>query len=74
VVPVSKFQRDLIERVVRTAIQAAIAVAVVHLSDPNFTIDSLQGVAVAAVAGGLSAGMALLGKTIGDPDSGSWES
>jgi hypothetical protein len=71
---VSKFQRDLIERVARTAIQAAIAVAVVHLSDPNFTIDSLQGVAVAAVAAGLSAGMALLGKTIGDPNSGSWES
>ncbi len=70
----SKFQRDLIERVARTAIQAAIAVAVVHLSDPNFTIDSLQGVAVAAVAAGLSAGMALLGKTIGDPNSGSWES
>jgi len=74
VVPVSKFQRDLIERVARTAIQAAIAVAVVHLSDPNFTIDSLQGVAVAAVAAGLSAGMALIGKTVGDPDSGSWES
>jgi hypothetical protein len=74
VVPVSKFQRDLIERVARTAIQAAIAVAVVHLSDPNFTIDSLQGVAVAAVAAGVSAGMALIGRTIGDPDSGSWES
>jgi hypothetical protein len=70
----SKFQRDLIERVARTAIQAAIAVAVVHLSDPAFTIDSLQGVAVAAVAAGVSAGMALIGKTIGDPDSGSWES
>jgi hypothetical protein len=74
VVQVSKFQRDLVERVLRTAVQAAIAVAVVHLSDPNFTIDSLQGVAVAAVAAGLSAGMALIGKTIGDPDSGSWES
>jgi hypothetical protein len=66
------FQRDLIERVVRTAIQAAIAVAVVHLSDPNFTIDSLQGMAVAAIAAGLSAGMALLGRTVGDPDTGSW--
>ncbi len=70
----SKFQRDLVERVLRTAVQAAIAVAVVHLADPNFTIDSLQGVAVAAVAAGVSAGMALIGKTIGDPDSGSWES
>jgi len=70
----SKFQRDLAERVVRTAVQAMIAVVVVHLSDPNFTIDSLQGVAVAAVAAGVSAGMALIGKTIGDSDSGSWES
>lgn len=70
----SRFQRDLVERVLRTAVQAAIAVAVVHLSDPNFTIDSLQGVAVAAVAAGVSAGMTLIGKTIGDPDSGSWES
>lgn len=70
----SKFQRDLIERVLRTAIQAACAVVAVQLADPNFTIDSLQGVAVAAIAGGLSAGMALLGKTVGDPDSGSWES
>ena len=68
----TSFQRDLIERVVRTAIQAAIAVAVVHLSDPNFTIDSLQGMAVAAIAAGLSAGMALLGRTVGDPDNGSW--
>jgi hypothetical protein len=74
VVPVTRFQRDLIERVLRTAIQAAIAVAVVHLSDPNFTIDSLQGVAVSAIAAAVSAGMALIGKTVGDPDSGSWES
>ena len=70
----SKFQRDLIERVLRTMVQAAIAVAVVHLSDPAFSIDNWQAAAVAAVAAGLSAGMALLGKTVGDPDSGSWES
>lgn len=70
----SKFQRDLAERVLRTAVQAMIGVVVVHLSDPAFTIDSVQGIAVAAVAAGVSAGMSLLGKTIGDPDSGSWES
>jgi len=73
-VKLSKFQRDLAERMLRTAVQAMLAVVVVHLSDPGFTIDSLQGIAVAAVAAGVSAGMSLLGKTIGDPDSGSWES
>lgn len=69
----SQFQRDLIERVLRTAAQAAIAVAVVHLSDPNFSVDSLQGLAVAAIAAGVSAGMALIGKTIGDSNNGSWQ-
>jgi hypothetical protein len=74
VVPVSKFQRDLIERVARTAIQAACAVVAVQLADPNFTIDGAQAVAVSAIAAAISAATNLLGKTIGDPDSGSWES
>jgi hypothetical protein len=69
----SKFQRDLLERVARTAVQAALAVAAVGLADPNFKIDSLQGLAVAAVSAGVSAGMALIGKTIGDPNTGSWQ-
>jgi len=73
-VKLSRFQRDFAERVLRTAVQAMIGVVVVSLSDQAFTIDSLQGIAVAAVAAGVSAGMALIGKTIGDPDSGSWES
>lgn len=70
----TKFQRDMLERVLRTAVQAACAVVAVELADPAFTIDSLQAVAVAAVAAAISAGMAMIGKTIGDPDSGSWES
>ena len=70
----TKFQRDMFERVLRTAVQAACAVVAVELADPAFTIDSLQAVAVAAVAAAISAGMAMVGKTIGDPDSGSWES
>ncbi|MGA1075242.1 MAG: holin [Ilumatobacteraceae bacterium] len=70
----TKFQRDMLERVLRTAVQAACAVVAVELADPAFTIDSLQAVAVAAVAAAISAGMAMVGKTIGDPDSGSWES
>ena len=46
----TKFQRDMLERVVRTMVQAALAVVAVHLADPNFTIDSLQAVGVSAVA------------------------
>ena len=69
----SKYQRDLAERVLRTAVQAACAVLAVRLADPNFTVDSLQAVGVTAVAAAISAVMGLVGKTIGDPDSGSWE-
>jgi hypothetical protein len=74
VVQVSKFQRDWLERVLRTAVQACIGVLAVELADPNFTIDSLQAAGVAAVAAGVAAAMNLVGKTIGDPSTGSWES
>ena len=68
----TKFQKDLAERVVRTFFQAAIAVIAVELASPTFTDDGLQATVVAGVAAGLSALMAMAGKTIGDPDSGSW--
>jgi hypothetical protein len=70
----SPFQRDLLERAVRTFVQAAIGVLAVELANPNVSVDSLQAAAIAAVSAGISALMALAGKTIGDPDSGSWES
>jgi hypothetical protein len=69
----SKFQRDLFERCVRTFIQAAIAVFAVEVSNPDVSLDSLQAAAIAGVAAGVSALMALAGKTIGDPDTGSWQ-
>jgi|DEB19_MinimDraft_3_1074340.scaffolds.fasta_scaffold479026_2 ABC-type transport system involved in cytochrome c biogenesis permease component len=69
----TKFQRDLVERVVRTFAQAALAVIAVQLASPTFTVDSLQATGVAAVAAGLSALMGLAGKFVGDPDSGSWD-
>lgn len=68
----SPFQRDLLERAVRTFIQAAIAVFAVEIANPDVTLDSLQAAAIAAVSAGISALMALAGKTIGDPDTGSW--
>lgn len=70
----SKFQRDLLERAARTFIQAAIAVFAVEVANPTVTLDGLQAAAVAALAAGLSALMAWLGRFVGDPDSGSWES
>ena len=69
----SKFQRDLLERCVRTFIQAAIAVFAVEVSNQDVSLDSLQAAAIAGVAAGVSALMALAGKTIGDPDTGSWQ-
>ena len=69
----SKFQRDLLERAARTFIQAAVAVFLVEVSNPDVSLDSLQAAAIAAVSAGLSALMALAGKTIGDPDTGSWQ-
>ncbi len=69
----SKFQRDLLERAARTFIQAAIAVFAVEVSNPSVSLDSLQAAAIAGVAAGVSALMALAGKTIGDPDTGSWQ-
>lgn len=69
----SPFQRDLLERAARTFIQAAIAVFAVEVANPNVSVDSLQAAAIAAVSAGISALMALAGKTIGDPDTGSWQ-
>lgn len=69
----TKFQRDLAERAVRTFCQAALAVIAVELASPTFTVDGLQATGVAAVAAGVSALMAMAGKFIGDPNSGSWD-
>jgi 3-oxoacyl-(acyl-carrier-protein) synthase len=69
----TKFQRDLVERVVRTFAQAAIGVIAVELASPTFTLDGLQATMVAACAAGVSALMAMAGKFVGDPNSGSWD-
>lgn len=69
----TKFQKDVIERCVRTFAQAALAVIAVQLASPSFTVDSLQATGIAAVAAGISALMGLAGKFVGDPTSGSWD-
>lgn len=69
----TKFQKDLLERAVRTFIQAALAVFAVELANPDVSLDSLQAAAIAGVSAGISALMAWLGRFVGDPDTGSWQ-
>ena len=68
----TRFQRDVLERALRTFLQSALAVVAVELANPNVTLDSLQAATIAGLAAGLSALMAWLGRFVGDPDSGSW--
>jgi hypothetical protein len=70
---VTKFQKDLLERAVRTFIQAALAVFAIELANPDVSLDSLQAAAIAGVSAGISALMAWLGRFVGDPDTGSWQ-
>jgi hypothetical protein len=69
----TRFQRDVLERAVRTFLQSALAVVAVELANPNVTLDSLQAATIAGVAAGVSALMAWLGRFIGDPETGSWQ-
>ena len=69
----TRFQRDDLERAVRTFLQAALAVVAVELANRSVTLDSLQAATIAGVAAGVSALMAWLGRFIGDPDTGSWQ-
>ena len=66
------FQRDVLERCFHTFMQAAIGVLALEFANPDVSLDSLQAAGAAAVAAGVSALMSWFGKTIGDPNSGSW--
>lgn len=66
----TKFQKDLTERVVRTFAQAALAVAVSDMAGVT-SVDGAKALVVAAVAAGLSAVVGLVSKHLGDPDSAS---
>ena len=69
----TRFQRDVLERAVRTFLQSALAVVAVELANRSVTLDSLQAATIAGVAAGVSALMAWLGRFIGDPETGSWQ-
>ena len=66
----TKFQKDLAERVLRTFVQAALAVVVTDLAGVT-SVDGARTLLVAAVAAGVSASVGLLSKNLGDPDSAS---
>jgi hypothetical protein len=72
VVQVTKYQKDLAERVARTFVQAALAIVATDLAGVT-SVDALKGLAIAGIAAGLSAVTNLLGSRVGNPDSGSWE-
>lgn len=66
----SKFQKDLVERVGRTALQAFLAC--VATSVAGWTdITSAKAGAVAGIAAAISAVINLLCRSVGDPNSGS---
>lgn len=62
---------DLIERVVRTFIQAALAVVTTDLVGVT-DLDSGKALLVAAAAAGLAAVIGLLGRQFGDPSTASF--
>lgn len=66
----TKFQKDLAERVLRTFVQAALAVVVTDLAGVT-SVDGAKALVVAAVAAGVSACIGLVSKNLGDPDSAS---
>jgi hypothetical protein len=66
----TKFQKDLAERVVRTFVAAALAVAAAGIAGVH-DLDGLRGIVLAAGAAGVSAVLGLVTKSIGDPTTAS---
>jgi hypothetical protein len=63
----TRYQRDLAERIVRSFLGGLLAAATLSLQSGN--IDSAQAFAMAAICGGVSAVLGLLSKNLGSPDS-----
>ena len=63
----TKYQRDLTERIVRSFLGGLLAAATLSLQSGN--IDSAEAFAMAAICGGVSAVLGLLSKNLGSPDS-----
>jgi hypothetical protein len=63
----TRYQRDLTERVVRSFLGGLLAAATLSLQSGK--IDSAEAFAMAALCGGVSAVLGLLSKNLGSPDS-----
>lgn len=66
------FTKDLIERAVRTFIQAALAVVAANLAGVT-SLDTAKGVGIAAASAGISAVMSLIAKNWGEPTDASFQ-
>lgn len=64
------FVQDLVERSVRTFIQASLGVVAADLAGVT-SVDGARALLISGVAAGLSAVMSLLSRSVGDPQSGS---
>jgi len=65
----TKYQRDLAERICRSFIGGVIAAATMSLTSPVTDISSAKALVMGAICGGISAVLGLLSKGIGDPNS-----
>ena len=66
----NRFYADLGERALRTFVQAALGVIAADLAGVT-SLDAAKGVAIAAIAAGLSAVMSLVSRNVGPEDSAS---
>lgn len=66
------FTRDLLERVIRTFIQAALAVLVTNVAGVT-DVSTAKAAGLAAIAAGFSAVVALVAKQFGNPDDASFQ-
>jgi hypothetical protein len=67
---VNQFTKDLVERAIRTFLQAALAVLATDLANIT-SVDAAKTLGVAAVAAGMSAVMSLIARDVGPSDSAS---
>lgn len=63
----TKYQRDLTERIVRSFVGGLLAAATVGLQQGDLA--NARAFAIAALCGGISAVLGLLSKNLGSPDS-----
>lgn len=69
--PNSMFVRDAAERVVMTAVEAALAVLLIDLQDNSIALDGVKVAVMAGATAGLAVVKAVVARWIGDRNSAS---